>query len=130
MQPTLPNRTEGERLHSKKGFAFLFSEGKYFGCGCLGVRYGTLPLTESVDWPLEMAVSVPKRKFKRANRRNLLKRRIKEAYRIHRLPLLSHVKEQNQRLIVLFIYKPYEVLPYEKIEQDMQRALTKLLNQC
>ena len=121
---------KNERLHSKKGFAFLFSKGRYFSAGCLGVRYGTPPESHFSKWPLEMAISVPKRKFKRANQRNLLKRRIKEAYRQHRLPLLNYLQEQNRTLLVFFMYKPTEALPYAKIERDMVRSLHKLRNLC
>ncbi len=55
-----------------------------------------------------MMVSVPKKLFKRAVKRNLLKRRIREAYRRQKSLLAGGVD-------VLFIYSSKEILPYETI---------------
>ena len=115
-----------ERLHSKKGFAFLFSDGQYFGCGSLGVRYLFDPPEVCDEWPLQMSASVPKRKFKKANQRNQLKRRIKEAYRQHRIPLFQNLQQQNRKLLVFFMYKPMTAISYKNLERDMLRALQKL----
>ena len=116
-----------ERLHSKRGFALLFSEGKYFNAGSLGIRYYFDPPSALVENPIMMSLGVAKRKFKRANKRNLLRRRIREAYRIHRLPLFQSLSEQNRNLVVFFIYRPNETIEYSSIEKDMQRALGKLI---
>ncbi|MBQ9410758.1 MAG: ribonuclease P protein component [Bacteroidales bacterium] len=66
-----------------------------------------------------IVVSVPKRLFKRAVKRNLLKRRIREAYRRQK-GLLSAPMD------ILFIYSAPEVLPYEAIFADMTALLTEL----
>ena len=66
-----------------------------------------------------IVVSVPKRLFKRAVKRNLLKRRIREAYR-HQKDLISAPAD------ILFIYTAQEVLPYEVIYADMTAILQKI----
>ena len=66
-----------------------------------------------------IVVSVPKRLFKRAVKRNLLKRRIREAYR-HQKGLLSAPAD------ILFIYTAPEVLPYEVIYAHMTAILLAL----
>ena len=66
-----------------------------------------------------IVVSVPKRLFKRAVKRNLLKRRIREAYR-HQKDLISAPAD------ILFIYAAQEVLPYEVIYADMTAILLAL----
>ena len=66
-----------------------------------------------------IVVSVPKRLFKRAVKRNLLKRRIREAYR-HQKDLISAPAD------ILFIYTAQEVLPYEVIYADMTAILLAL----
>ena len=66
-----------------------------------------------------IVVSVPKRLFKRAVKRNLLKRRIREAYR-HQKGLLSAPAD------ILFIYTAPEVLPYEVIYAHMTTILLAL----
>jgi ribonuclease P protein component len=67
--------------------------------------------------------SVPKRKFKRAVDRNLLKRRLKEAYRLNK-DLIS----SNQALNVGFIYTGKEILGFEKLQESMQRLLPTIKN--
>lgn len=66
--------------------------------------------------PSRIVVSVPKRSFKRAVKRNLLKRRIRESYRRQKALLGPGVD-------ILFIYTAAEVLPYEVIYADMATLL-------
>lgn len=66
--------------------------------------------------PSRIVVSVPKRSFKRAVKRNLLKRRIRESYRRQKALLGPGVD-------ILFIYTAAEVLPYEVIYADMASLL-------
>ena len=66
-----------ERLCGKAAVSALVSGGKWGGTAHL--RYCWL--CRGDGQPSRMLVSVPKRYFKRAVRRNLLKRRMREAYR-------------------------------------------------
>ena len=66
-----------ERLCGKAAVSALVSGGKWGGTAHL--RYCWLYREDGQ--PSRMLVSVPKRYFKRAVRRNLLKRRMREAYR-------------------------------------------------
>lgn len=71
-----------ERLSGKKSIATLLADGRWGVCGC--IKYCWLPRTCDAELPSRLLVSVPKRLFKRAIKRNLLKRRIREAWRIHK----------------------------------------------
>lgn len=68
-----------ERLCGKAAVSALVSGGKWGGTAHL--RYCWLRHGDDSRRPSRILVSVPKRYFKRAVRRNLLKRRIREAYR-------------------------------------------------
>jgi len=61
-----------------------------------------------------IGVSVPKRKFKRATERNLLKRRIREAVRINQTDLVV-----PGRIHIMFIYSAGEIIPYSEIEKSV-----------
>ena len=78
---------KAERLSGKKSVATLLAGGRW---GSLGhFRYCWMFRTDGVsagNLPGRILVSVPKRCFKRAVKRNLLKRRIREAYRVQKLP--------------------------------------------
>lgn len=111
MDETLP---KSERLSGQTGVSALFSHGKSFSSGCLRCKVLPGPTESS-----RIVVAVPKRLFKRAVKRNLLKRRIREAYR-HQKGLLS------APLDILFIYSAPEVQPYEVIYADMTALLLAL----
>ena len=112
MDATLP---KAERLCGKTAVASLFEAGKSISAGCLRCKY----LVRADEAPSRIVVSVPKRNFKRAVRRNLLKRRMREAYRRQKDLLVPSVD-------VLFIYTSSEVQPYEVVYADMAKLLQAL----
>ena len=112
MDSTLP---KSERLCGKKAVETLMERGKSITEGCLRLRF----LDRSDEEPVRIMVSVPKRHFKRAVRRNLLKRRIRESYR--RQKALAGAGKD-----LLFVYLPREVVPYEVIFADMTALLERL----
>ena len=105
---------KSERLCGKKAMETLFGQGKGLGSGCIRCRY----LFRKGDEHSRIIVSVPKRLFKRAVKRNLLKRRMREAYRRQKGLLFG--------TDLLFIYSSPEVLPYETIFADMENLLSLL----
>ena len=70
---------------------------------------------------VEVLVSVPKKFHKRANRRNLLRRRTKEAYRLRKELLTGAGAPLN--LDLALIYSSKEVLPYKTIDHALRRIL-------
>ena len=104
-----------ERLCGRSAVSALLAKGRYGVAGCL--KYCCLK-----DNGLEVSrimVSVPKRSFKRAVKRNLLKRRIRESYRLQK-ELLGPGRD------ILFIYTPKEVLPFADIYTAMGEALASV----
>ncbi len=70
----------------------------------------------------EVLFSVPKKYHKRANKRNLLRRRTKEAYRQQKQLLAPG--QTGTDLTMALIYTSKEALPYKHIE----RAVVKILS--
>ena len=70
--------------------------------------------------PNNIIVSVPKRLFKRAVKRNLLKRRLREAYRTQKglLP--------PEGYSILFLYNTKEVLDYAAVREQVGAVLQKI----
>lgn len=79
MGNTLP---KSERLYHKKLIDSLFKGGKSKSMTAFPLRLVYMPM-EGIDCS-EMLVSVPKRNLHRANKRNRVKRQVREAYRIHK----------------------------------------------
>ncbi len=75
---------------------------------------------------LKMAVSVPKRLFKRAVDRNLLKRRIREAYRLQKPGLREDLNKSGIGVEMVIQYKGREIESYQHIEKKISEALVAL----
>ena len=105
--------SKSERLCGKKAIAGLMERGKGGVTGCL--RYKFLKSGEADV--SRILVSVPKRFFKRAVKRNLLKRRSRESYRLQKDLLPVPVD-------IAFLYQDREVLPFSDIYAAMTAVLT------
>lgn len=103
-----------ERLCSVTAIGSLMAKGRYVSRGCLRCCF----LTRESDVS-RMLVSVPKRNFKRAVKRNLLKRRIRESYRLQK-----ELLPEGVTVDMMFIYTAKEVLPYDEIFLAMQQILS------
>ncbi|MFC4210307.1 ribonuclease P protein component [Pedobacter lithocola] len=71
-----------ERLCSRKHLDLLFKNGSSFLLYPFRVSY--LFIDEPAEVQAQVVINVPKKRYKRAVDRNLLKRRIREAYRLNK----------------------------------------------
>ena len=114
-----------ERLCSVKLIDKLFHNGSSFLL--YPFRIVWLPETLSTDSPVQVLISVPKKKFKRAIDRNLLKRRIREIYRLqkseHLYPFLT---EHSVSMILGISYIGNEIGEYAFMEKKFNAAILKL----
>jgi len=108
-----------ERLCGKKGIERLLAKGRHGSEGPL--RY-----TYIADNGLEYSrvlVSVPKKLFKRAVKRNLLKRRIRESWRKNKGMILP-----GHGIDILLTYSTKEVLTYQTIFSHIGNIIVKINN--
>jgi ribonuclease P protein component len=76
--------------------------------------------------PVSMAVSVPKRLFKKAVDRNLLKRRIREAYRLNKMDLYALLQQKERKLNLVIQYRHQQILSFHLIQEALKKGLMKL----
>lgn len=115
---------KGERLSRKKSISSLFQSGRSVMSYPLRLLYNR---TEAGQFPAQVAISVPKRLFKKAVDRNLLKRRIKEAYRLQKPEFYALLGEENTRLNLVIQYQHREILDYQTIQSGLQKGLKKMI---
>lgn len=110
-----------ERLSSKGAVDALLKSGKYGVSGVLKYVYrrdNGLPFSR-------IMVSVPKKLFRRAVKRNLLKRRIREAYRLNKSIIIPGEAGGTD---ILFIYRSKEIATQADIASMMISALNSVGN--
>jgi len=73
-----------------------------------------------------MAVSVPKRLFKRAVDRNLLKRIIREAYRLQKPEFVETLQKAGISARLVIQYRGGKIESYRVIEEKVVEALEKV----
>jgi ribonuclease P protein component len=117
--------SKAERLCSKKLIERLFGgEGKSFPAFPLRVVY--MPLTEEeMAADVSILVSVPKKRFKRAVKRNRVKRQVREAYRRNKHILTEALAAQEgaPRMALAFIWLDGKLHPSVEVEQKVKKLL-------
>ena len=114
---TLP---KSERLRGKIAVSALMSKGRWGFTSTLKYCYLR---NDSQDAPNRILVSVPKRLFKRAVKRNLLKRRLREAYRTQKSLLTPSSTD------ILFLYNSKEVVDFQSLKEEVATILSRIPNE-
>jgi len=114
-----------ERLCSQKIIGDLFTSGESFLAYPLKVVFLKTDIPESS--PVQAAFTVSKRNFKRAVKRNLLKRRMREAYRLNKPGFYEELAASDIHLAIMFVYVGKEITEFSAIEKGMLSAFKKLL---
>ena len=116
---------KAERLHSRKLIERLFGGGQSRSMSAFPLRVVYFPLSLSpqdndVTPVAQMLVSVPKRCFKRAVKRNRVKRQVREAYRRHKSIL------EGQPVIMAFIWLDDKLYPSSLVEERVVNLMTRI----
>jgi ribonuclease P protein component len=108
-----------ERLSKDKLIQELFDKGSSFYLFPFKVFF--MPNPDQGAAFHQVVISVSKRNFKRAVDRNLLKRRIREAYRLNKemLPV-------RNKLLIAYIYSVKDILPSVQIQERLVKTFKKL----
>lgn len=118
-----------ERLYAQKRIDSLFESGASFIAYPLRIVYSARE-NETVEckdsYPISIMVSVSKRKFKRAVKRNRVKRLIKEAYRLNKNQILHNEIFNQKSIDIAFLYLKNELPEYEEIEKAMLKTFSIL----
>ena len=111
-----------EKLKSKKLIDQLFSEGNSISNYPIKLIY--LQTELPFDVPIQTGVTVPKKNFKSAVKRNRIKRLLRESYRLNKATVFNN-SEGNFAFLILYLGK--EMPSYPEMEKGMQLILKKFI---
>ncbi len=113
-----------ERLCNRRLIRQLFLKGQTFHVKPFRVTWMTLAAEQPS--PVQVMMSVPKYNFRKAVHRNLVRRRMREAYRLNKAGLTSHFAETGQQLIFSITYAAKEIHEFDLIQAKIILLLQRL----
>ncbi|MFP2995139.1 ribonuclease P protein component [Spongiivirga sp. MCCC 1A20706] len=111
-----------EKLKSQKLIEKVFAEGKSVSQFPLKMVYLATPLNTSS--PLQVGVSAPRRKFKKAVTRNRIKRLMRESYRLNKHLIFNNLPTSYACMI---LYLGNEEPTFKGLQITTQKLFKKFL---
>jgi len=111
--------SKDERLCLQSRIDLLFTKGESFIAYPLRIVYTTRNIEDSEEINVSILASVSKRKFKRAVKRNRVKRLIRENYRLNKNIFLDICSLSNKSIDIAFLYLKDELPDFNEIEKAM-----------
>lgn len=116
-----------QKLCSEKAIDRLFETGESISEAPFRAVWG---LEKNKDNSLiKVLIVVSKKRIKLATSRNILKRRIRESYRLQKRNLESLLTKNKQQIILSIIYQQEKILSYKVLEKKINLLLNRLIKQ-
>jgi ribonuclease P protein component len=121
-----PTFSKKERIVSNLLIETLFGQGNSESLAAYPIRVIYTQIEQQQDCaPVQILISVPKKRFKHAVDRNRVKRQVREAYRHHKQLLYNKVEEGKQ-LLVAFVWLSDKHMPSSEVEKKIKMLLEKI----
>lgn len=115
-----------EKLCRTKSIDRLFSDGASFIAYPLRIVYLIEDEPDASRQMPAVLVNVSKKKFKRAVKRNRVKRLIREGYRLNKVRYLQLLQDNGKRMDIAFLYLKNELPDLQGIEKAILKAAALL----
>lgn len=114
-----------EHLKSKSIIDKLYAEGASVTAYPLRAVFIEVP-ADSQEPAATILISVAKRRFRHAVDRNLVKRRIREAYRLNKNPFIDSLNTQGKKMAVAILYIDTKHNSTEFLMKKMSKLLSAI----
>ena len=112
-----------ERLYLKKQIDAVFKKGKQMRVFPFFVRF---LVTDDSDFIAKVLFVVPKKKFKRAVKRNRIKRLMREAYRLNKHQFYECLQKNDKKVLLSISYFQDKLPDYETIDNSITEIFSKI----
>ena len=116
-----------ERLKSRKQLSTLFEEGR--STVAFPLRFVWMRADQAGTYPVRVAFSVSRKNWRKAVDRNLLKRRMREAYRLNKHLLYDAGLPTGRQLLLVCLYTANVKSAFEQVQTGMCKGLKRIAAQ-
>lgn len=116
-----------ERLCQFNAIEKLFTEGHSFFIHPVKIIW--MDYETGCKSPAQLLISVPKRNFKHAVDRNLIKRQIREAYRLNKNILYDYLMHKSRKCALAIVFAGKNKVPYAQLEGIINLSLQRLIKE-
>jgi ribonuclease P protein component len=121
-----PTLSKQERIVSKRLIEMLFGNGDSKSRSAFPLRAVYLQTARQAGCaPIQILISVPKKRFKHAVDRNRVKRQVRESYRLNK-QIICDVIPENKQMLIAFIWLSDKHYPTEEVQKRVVSLLQKI----
>ena len=113
-----------QKLCNETAIKEMFSNGDSFVIHT--IRLVWKEQVNSDDVAIKSIIVVPKKQLKLAADRNIVRRRMKEAYRLNKSAIENSLKNKRKQLNIAIVYQNDKILSYKVIEEKIKLILGRL----
>lgn len=114
--------TKSERLSRKSTIDKLYAEGRSVAAFPLRAVY--IPLEAEEGEPtVSILIAVSKKRFRHAVDRNLVKRRLREAYRLNKHNFVETLQQQGGRMAIAILYLDKQHHSFHHLQTRLRKIL-------
>lgn len=123
---TAPTLRKRERMVSQKLIETLFGGGSSLSMAAYPLRVVYMKTNRQYgDLPVQLLISVPKKRFKHAVDRNLVKRQVREAFRQHKQVVYDALPEEEM-VLMAFVWLSQEHYSSQEVEKRVVSLLKRM----
>ena len=113
-----------QKLCNETAIKEMFSNGKSFVIHPIRLVWKEEGDSDTVA--IKSIIVVPKKQLKLAADRNIVRRRMKEAYRLNKIEIEYFLADKNKQLNIAIVYQNEKILSYTEIEEKIKLILGRL----